>query len=181
MTSLVIVHINANGLRARLTELSTLLAEADPPVDLLLVNETKLNGCAPPKIPGFTAAATRNRQVGRVAGGGVAIYAALNLQFKDISPEADDVAAVEVKLNGENTAIISNYVPPGTDINAAILDPLLASYPAALIFGDLNAKHQFYGCTKTDRAGELLFDFIEANNLSVLNHPDQSTFHNHKP
>ena len=64
MNSLIVVHINANGLRARLTELSTLLAEADPPVDLLLVNETKLNGCAPPKIPGFIAAATRDKEAG---------------------------------------------------------------------------------------------------------------------
>ena len=51
MTSLVIVHINANGLRARLTELNTLLAEADPPVDLILLNETKLNGCTPLLYP----------------------------------------------------------------------------------------------------------------------------------
>ena len=180
MTNLVIVHINVYGLRTRLTELNTLLAEADPPVDLLLLNETKLNGCAPPLIPGFTATAVRDRQDGRLAGGGVAIYSANNLQLRDISPEADDIVAVELEIrSGEKIAVISYYVPPQNDINPALLDPLLAAYPAALILGDLNAKHQFFGCRRTNQAGELLFNIIEDKDLTILNNPEQPTHYGH--
>ena len=175
MTSLVIVHINVNGLRARLTELNTLLAEADPPVDLLLLNETKLTGCTPPRIPGFTATAVRDRQAGRTMGGGVAIYAASNLQLRDISPDADDITAVELNVGGEKMAVVAYYVPPGVDIDPALLDPLLATYPAALCIGDFNAKHQYFGCRKSDRAGELLFDLVEQQDLTVLNNPEQPT------
>ena len=92
MNSLTILHLNANGLRARLAELCTLLDEATPKVDLVLLNETKLNGFAPPHIPGFTTAALRDRQGDRKAGGGVAIYAASNLQLRDVSPDADDIS-----------------------------------------------------------------------------------------
>ena len=114
-----------NGLRTRLTELNTLLSEADPPMDLLLLNETKLNGFAPPNIPGFTTAALRDRQGDRRAGGGVAIYAASNLQLRDVSPDADDISAVELEINdGEKMVVISYYIPPGTDVNQALLDPL---------------------------------------------------------
>ena len=180
MKSLTIVHLNANGLRTRGTKLCTLLDEATPPIDLLLINETKLNGCTPPRIPGFTTAAVRDRQGERKAGGGVAIYAASNLQLRDVSPDADDIAAVELELNGgERLVVVSYYVPPQADINPALLNPLLATYPAALIIGDLNAKHQFFGCRKTNQAGELLFDLVETNDLTLLNHHDQPTYYGH--
>ena len=68
MNSLTILHLNANGLRARLAELCALLEEATPTVDLLLINETKLNGCTPPHIPGFTTAALRDRQGDKIEG-----------------------------------------------------------------------------------------------------------------
>ena len=175
MTSLTIVHINVNGLRARLTELSTLLAEADPPVDLVLMNETKLNGSTPPHISGFTATAVRDRQAGRTGGGGVAVYAASTLQLRDISPDVDDIAAVELNINGERMAVVTYYVPPFVDIDPALLDPLLTTYPAALLLGDLNARHQYFGCRRTDRAGEILFNLAEQHDLTVLNNPEQPT------
>ena len=171
MNSLTILHLNANGLRARLVELCTLLDDANPKVDLVLLNETKLNGSNPPHIPGFTTAALRDRQGDRRAGGGVAIYAASNLQLRDVSPDADDIAAVELRINeGEKMVVISYYAPPGLDVNQALIDPLLASYPAALVLGDFNAKHQFFGCTRTDRAGELLFNLV--NDQVQLNKPE---------
>ena len=107
----------------------------------------------------------------------MAIYAASNLQLKDVSPDADDVSAVELEINdGEKLIVVSYYTPPGTAVNLALLDPLLATYPAALILGDLNAKHQFFGCTRTDRAGELLFNVVEETDLIQLNKPDQLTY-----
>ena len=117
------------------------------------MNETKLNGSIPPHIPGFTAAAVRDQQAGRTGGGGVAIYAASTLQLRDISPDADDIAAVELNINGERMAVVTYYVPPFVDIDPTLLDPLLTTYPAALLFGDLNARHQYFGCRRTDRAG----------------------------
>ena len=176
MNRLNIIHININGLRGRLTELNLLLDEV--PADLLLLNETKLRDTEPPRIRGFKAAAYRNRQAGRTAGGGVAIYAADNLCCKDISPDLDDIAAVEVALGvNAKLAVISHYVPPPSNgPDATALAPFFAAYPACLIVGDLNSKHQFYGCRSTDRAGEELFNMVESNNLIVLIDPDQATY-----
>ena len=115
----------------------------------------------------------RDRQAGRTGGGGVAIYAASTLQLRDISPDADDIAAVELNINGERMAVVTYYVPPFVDIDPTLLDPLLTTYPAALLFGDLNARHQYFGCRRTDRAGELLFNLAEQYDLTVLNNPEQ--------
>ena len=177
MNKLNIVHINVNGLRGRLTELNLLLDEI--PVDLLLLNETKLRDTEPPRIRGFKAAAYRNRQAGRNAGGGVAIYAADNLRCKDISPDMDDIAAIEVALGAnEKLAVVSYYVPPPSNgPDATTLDPILLAYPACLIVGDLNSKHQFFGCRSTDRAGEELFNMIENNDMLILNDHDQTTYY----
>ena len=80
----------------------------------------------------------------------------------------------------EKLAVISYYVPPPSNgPDATALDPFLAAYPACLIVGDLNSKHQFYGCRSTDRAGEELFNFVESNDMLVLNSPDQATHYNH--
>ena len=178
MNKLTLVHINVNGLRGRLTELAVLLN--DVPADILMFNETRLQNKNPPRIQGFKVAAFRNRQAGLLGGGGVAIYAANKIKFKDISPDQDDLAAVEVVLGtGEKLAVVSYYIaPPNNGLDATALDGFLNDYPACIITGDLNAKHQFYGCRSTDRAGEELFNFVESNDMLVLNNPDQVTYHN---
>ena len=115
-----------------------------------------------------------------MAGGGVAIYSASNLQLREVSPDAVDIVAVELEIRGgERIAVISYYVPPQTDVNPTFLEPLLVAYPAALIFGDLNAKHQFFGCRRTDHAGELLFNIVEDKDLTILNNPGQPTHYGH--
>ena len=154
MNKLTLLHLNVNGLRGRLTELSVMLDEVA--ADLILLNETKLHGNNPPRITGFKVAAFRNRQDGLLGGGGVAIYAANKLNCRDISPDQDDLAAIEVVLGtNEKLAIISNYIAPNNDgPDATALGKFLTDYPACIIAGGLNAKHQFYGCRSTDRAGE---------------------------
>jgi exonuclease III len=179
MNKLTLIHLNVNGLRGRLTELSVLLDEV--PTDIILFNETKLRDTEPPRIKGFRVAAFRNRQMGNVrgiGGGGVAIYVACNLKVKDISPDQDDLAAVEVVLGtNEKLAVVSYYVAPNNEgPDATALDQFLTDYPACIIAGDLNCKHQFYGCRSTDRAGEELFNFVESNDMLVLNDPDQATY-----
>ena len=183
MNKLNIVHLNINGLRGRLSELCVLLDEVH--TDVLLLNETKLRDTDPPRIPGFKVAAFRNRQADNVrgaGGGGVAIYAASNIKVKDISPDQDDLAAVEVVLGtNEKLAIVSIYIAPNNDgPDATALDKFLTDYPACIIAGDLNAKHQFYGCRTTDRAGEELFNFVESNDMLALNDPDQATHYDRK-
>jgi len=58
-----------------------------------------------------------------------------------------------------------------------MLETLIDSHDHVIIVGDLNAKHTHYGCQKTDKRGDQLFDFVERNSLVVINDPDQYTRH----
>jgi exonuclease III len=177
MAVLHLLHININGLRANKTELESYLREVN--ADVLLINETKLKDKPTPRISGFRVAAVRNREAVKIGGGGVAIYVKKDMKFVNISPDIDDMVAIEIRFNGSPLAIISYYRPPydSIDLNTPILESFLTKYEQCIIAGDLNAKHQYYGCTRTNTPGEVLFDFVERNELVVANDPEQMTRH----
>ena len=175
MGELTVFHLNINGLRARRTELEVTLKECDP--DIVCLNETKLNGKAPPTLCGYRLAAMRDRSGERVAGGGVAIYARRQFATRDISPDFDDLVVVSLECNGVKYAIASYYCAPNRALDTINLRNIIIEYPLAIIVGDLNAKHRFFGSTETNRKGDTLFDFTEEHDLTVVNDPDQPTRH----
>src|SRR2546426_3053473 len=169
-----LLHININGLRAKKVELESYLAETKP--DILLINETKLGSQPTPRLAGFQVASVRNRSADKVRGGGVAIYVKRELKFTDISPDVDDIAAIEIKTPNKSFAIISYYRPPYEEnINAAVLIPFIQKYDHCIIAGDLNAKHEYFGCKKTNKAGDQLFDLIEQHDLIIANDSSETT------
>lgn len=176
MGTLHLLHINVNGLRTRAAELSSYIEDCKDPVDIILINETKLNGHAAPRLSGYSVAALRDRESAKTQGGGVAIYVAKQFKFADISPGTDDVVAIELQAMNRSIAVVSYYRPPDADgINSPALEPFLAKHEQCTIVGDFNAKHQYFGCKKTDPAGEQLFDFIERHDLVVANPPGEAT------
>ena len=179
-----IMHVNINGIRGRLSELVLYLNETKPSV--LCLNETKLDGAAAPRIPGFSLAARRDRQAGNgKGGGGVAIYvhSSLATAATDISPDVDDIVAIELETNGGNTkrnkvkvVIVAHYSPPqAQNICTDVLESIFNTSRRTVLAGDFNALHAFYGCRKSTLKGERLFGFVESLGLKVHNPPDQPT------
>jgi len=175
MDSLHIMHININGLFSKKNELLIYASENDP--DVICINETKLIGKTPYKIPGFSEAVFRNRTVSRVRGGGVAIYVSTRLSFIDISPDMDDISAILIQNGDFEIAIISYYCPPlvECELDTRTLQNLLNKYKNCAILGDLNAKHIFFGSNSTNTRGEFLFNLVEQNDALVANDPAQLT------
>jgi hypothetical protein len=78
-----------------------------------------------------------------------------NLIFLDISPDVDDIAAIEIMALNKRIAIVTYCRPPYNDvINKIILAYFIDGDDHCIIAGDLNAKHQFLGCTHTNKTGE---------------------------
>ena len=103
MMDLYIMHLNVNSLRAKVTEVELYLGEHSP--DVACFNETKLAGKPPPRMSGYRCVCARDRQNGE--GGGVAIYVKRGLHSSDISPDVDDVVAIEIAAGNDKYAIIS--------------------------------------------------------------------------
>jgi exonuclease III len=176
MGSINIMHINLNGLEARKTELSLYLAESNP--DIICMNETKKNGKTYPGFKGYTLASFRDRSVGseRQSGGGVAIYVRSTIIHDDISPNINDITAINVKISNVEYAIMAYYCPPGQNkLDIQTLGGFANKHKNLVIMGDLNAKHQFYGSSASDSRGDTLFDFVERHDMMVANNPDQAT------
>ena len=147
------------------------MSELKPHV--VLLNETKL--CESRRL-GFQTAALRDRTVDKTHVGGVCILVSNTVTYSDISLDMDDVVATEVRAGASVFAIVSYYCPPdGRDLNSAMLERYVLKYERVIVAGDLNAKHQFYGSKCTNARGDELFDFVERNNLIVLNDPEEMT------
>lgn len=172
-----IIHINVNGIRTRRHEFDNYIQLTKP--DIIALNETKLNGAPMPRFAGYKLVCFRDRSAGAVVGGGVAILASDSIISNDISPDIDDIVAIEISVGSKKIAIVSYYCPPhaGNDLNCAALSRFILNQQHVIIAGDLNAKHQHYGCSRTDARGEQLFDFIERYDLIVCNEPEQATLH----
>jgi exonuclease III len=171
-----ILHMNVNGIRLRKLEVQQYLTEKKPSV--VLLNETKLSGKPMPRFSGYKTAALRDRTINQLQGGGVAILIASDFMCNDVSPDSDDIAAVEIYADTVKYVIISYYCrPDGRSLDAPLLEQFINRNDRVIIAGDLNAKHQYFGSSCTDRRGEELLEFVNNNDLIVVNDPDQMTRH----
>ena len=61
------------------------------------------------------------------------------------------------------------YNPPGTSPNVENFKFILNKYPDSIFMGDYNSKHEFFGCKKYNKEGDILFNILEELNLIVSN------------
>jgi len=176
MSELHVMHLNVNSLRLKCTLVDQYLGETKP--DIVCFNETKLNGRDAPRLTGYQLICSRDRQVDRVEGGGAAIYARRGILCSDISPDIDDVVAIEIRAGNQVYAVVSYYCPPThAALNVPMLDGFANRYDRLIVAGDLNAKHQYFGSSKTEHRGEILFDLVERHDMYVANNTAEPTRH----
>ena len=180
MGTLRLMHININGLKAKLTELTNYVSEHKP--HIICINESKLNKHLAPNIPDYKVVARRDRAIDLVGGGGVVVYTSPELSCIDVSPDLDDMAVIELRVTDKVYCIASIYAPSGIMANPSTnkniinqVNYLVNKYSNLIILGDLNCKHTNFGSHTTDRGGEILDDLINTNNLFCCNNPDEHT------
>src|SRR5215469_18775860 len=176
MAELRLVHANVNSVLCRREELQVYLTDTKP--HIVLLNETKLCGIPLPRFTGYRVIAVRDRTQSKLCGGGVAILVSCEHYASDISPDIDDVAAVLLSAGAMKIAIVAYYCSPDCmTLDHDMIEGYLRQYDRVIIAGDLNAKHQFYGSSRTDDRGEELFDLVESNDLFCANDPHAKTRH----
>ena len=106
--------------------------------------------------------------------GGVALYINNNFSHTPLDLCTDlQVVACTVFLNGRNVDICSIYIPPNEDSDQVLphLNGLVAQLRNPfLLLGDFNAHSpSWWRGQNLNRRGQSVEDFIEANNLVILN------------
>ncbi|UYV75923.1 hypothetical protein LAZ67_13001821, partial [Cordylochernes scorpioides] len=167
-----ILQCNINGLCSTATKikLEEIMEIAEKQkIQIIALQETKLNEKYNLKYKNYNILRKdRNKE-----GGGLA-FLIKNLYYEDIAiniPNTSDLEAqgIKVYLNQNKTINIFNmYHPPN---NKLIDDGTMAQFLTdnTIIVGDLNAKHQLWGCSMPNPRGKILSNIFDDNAFMCLN------------
>ena len=176
-----IVHWNCRGLKPNYNEILLLLSLLKPSVfclqETFLKQEDNIN------FKGFNLY-NYIYTAGQKPSGGSSILVHSSYPQREIKLSTDlQAVAVSVSLEKEIT-ICSLYIPLNFTLHSQHLNFLLEQLPSPyLLVRDFNGQNMMWGCSKNNVRGEIIENFIEANDLCLMNdkshtylHPATGTF-----
>lgn len=169
---LKICHWNLNGIKNKIQELENFMALHN--IDAMLLNETKLTSSRKtPFIEGYKSF-RRDRPAQADAknpGGGVLIYLKAEIQASEIYVANDtQMEFVGVKIG--STALYSIYLPPDVLLDVRILEKLRSTSRQVILFGDFNARHTSWFCTRINDSGRRLHSYALKLRYVLLTPPE---------
>ena len=110
--------------------------------------------------------------------GGCAIFVRYDVAHTHLNLQTP-LQAVAVQLHlKKNYTVLSLYLPPSHVISERDLSDLFRQLPSPfLILGDFNGRHQMWGDVVSNQRGNMLANFIEKEDISVLNTGEPTHFH----
>lgn len=167
VNKLKILTWNANGVRHKTNELEHLINEQD--IDIVFVQESKLNKISPTKINNYDIINKPNGQIY-----GLLIYIKRNISYSEVTKLTHSYENCGIKIN--NTTIFNAYISPNLNINTQDLDTMLNSDSKVMIIGDHNAKHQNWNNHKSNKNGRIITNYISNTNYTLA-YPENSYTH----
>ncbi|TDI71641.1 MAG: endonuclease/exonuclease/phosphatase family protein [Bacteroidetes bacterium] len=175
--TLNIIHINANGYRARGHELTQLINDYD--ADIISIQETVTNNI---RVKGYVVHCN-NYERGKNRG--IAILVKQHLAHEvvnlpDPPSSHHESLAIDIKNNiGVKYRVISSYISRHSAFPADYLAAILNNAPNTIWVGDLNSQHTQFGDTRTSPYGIHLLKL--ARQLKLINHNTLGAFTRFNP
>ena len=173
MDGFSVLQWNARGLRTHCGQFKQLIQEKTPSVPVICVQETCLKPHhKSPSVPGYD---TIRQDRPNLNGGGLIIYISNTLAYHRLQINHDfgpvEVVGTQIKLNTSYINILNIYVPPHETYQLQpALTQLAQLFPTDTIYlGDLNIHHPILGSTRMDKPGEKVIQWIDDQNLVILN------------
>ena len=135
VSTLKISHWNINGIFDNSSESKQYMRDHD--IDIMLLNETKLNSKRIIKVIGYNCI-TKDRNEKRTSGG-VMIYIKKGIKCHEVAVDSKTIEAVAIKLE-DKTVIVSAYQAPGTKLDVNDLNLIFKTGNKVLLYGDFNGK-----------------------------------------
>ena len=135
--------------------------------DIICIQETWFHSYNIFDIPQYFKVIKNRGEKGR---GGLAVYINKEITFKEITtPINEEYQKINIYLKDKKFTLI-NFYNPCTTIPLDLLNSMLDNcLEEIIIVGDFNSHNRFWGSKKTDANGKKIEDFIEQNNLVLLN------------
>lgn len=146
-------------------------------IDIILLVETFLKQQHAFQLKDFMV--YRNDRLNQ-AHGGVAMAIRKTLQHKFCSPLHTNYIeniAIEIIINNSPTRIIAAYCPKQSTYFENDIQLLTSASNQFMIFGDFNAKHRSWNCSKNNKSGNQLYALQHTSNFLIYNSPE----HTHHP
>ena len=168
-----IIQWNIQSIRTNFNELKFLLTNLNP--SCVCLQETMLGSHQMNSPTGYTIVQSpRKRDDGHERSVAILIKNTINFSIIPLDTELQAVA-VRIWL-GKWYNICSLYLPH-IPIQQNSLENLISQLPCPfLLLGDMNAKHPLWNENPNDK-GELFFNLIQSNNISLLNSQSPTHFH----
>ena len=171
MDGFSVLQWNARGLRTHCGQFKQLIQEKTPSV--ICVQETCLKPQhKSPSVPGYD---TIRQDRPNLNGGGLITYISNTLAYHRLQINHDfgpvEVVGTQIKLNTSYINILNIYVPPHeTNQLQPALTQLAQLFPTDTVYlGDFNIHHPILGSTRMDKPGEKVIQWIDDQNLVILN------------
>lgn len=179
VNKLNILNWNANGLKQKRSSFIVFLAQNN--VDIACITETHLISTEKFTIPGYLV--YRSDRDAPKASGGVAIIIKRNISHHSLYlPRLNnlEIVAIKIKTNTDEIILYSAYHAPRYKFLKTYIETLFYDNTPTILLGDLNCKHESWGCNKTNPNGKRLFAAVTDCTVTVVA-PNEPTFYSNNP
>lgn len=169
---------NAHSLRPKKLEYFDFLLTHE--ISIASISETFLSGSDSIYHPDFITYRL-DRESPRT-GGGVCLTFRRGIQHQLLpcpSTEVNEALSAEV-THSEGRFVITSIYFPGSGNSEVLraykrdLQLLLSLYPDQVLTGDLNSRHRFWSCQRSNSAGRILYEAM-SDGMFVFHHPNSPT------
>ncbi|GFU39657.1 probable RNA-directed DNA polymerase from transposon X-element [Trichonephila clavipes] len=178
MIGLNIISWNANGLLNKISEFKIFVVNYSP--DIILIQETHLRSNHNININNYKYYRNDRQTAGPTSGGTLILIKKSIPHFNTPTPQLFYVEATTVTINPPNLdplSITSIYVPPLLSDKLLFtldLETIMQVNSHCVIFGDFNATHNNWNCSRNSTRGTQLKDFCDQVNIEII-YPDSPT------
>lgn len=158
---------NANGLKGKRNSFIVFLAQNK--IDIACVTETHLISNERFTVPGYLV--YRCDRDAPKASGGVAIVIKRHISHHSLYlPYMNnlEIVAVKVQINNYELVLYSAYHAPRYKFSKTYIENLFFDDTPTILLGDLNCKHEAWGCNKTNPNGRRLLTAVTDCNVTVV-------------
>lgn len=168
LTLFSIIQWNAQSFNAHGDSLSQFISTLHDTPHILCIQETWFQPPYILKVKNYSNVCKHNPN--GTLRGGCAIYIHNSISYMPINISCSHQAAgVQVSIDGKQVIIISIYTPE-SKLDFDSLQTFIDSSDLPLIIcGDFDSHHTFWGSKHIDKKGTYLIEFIDKNNLVLLN------------
>ena len=175
MASKFLVQWNCRGLRANFDEIQILIQKFQPV--LFSLQETQISDTCSVNLRQYSHFSITPPTGDARPHGGASLFIRNNIPHSQIKLNTTLQAVAATISWHRPISVCSIYVPPHSPLTSRDLDELYRQLPSpALIMGDFNAHSQVWGGGRLDAKGRVLEDFINNNNLLLVNSKNICTY-----